>query len=167
MKRYQHLLRALALALLLLLGGVAATPAAAQAKISKLSDVDFGTLTSFASDAVRAQSICVYSTGLLGLYHVTATGSGAGGAFTLATGGGATLPYEVQWNAASGQTSGTSMTSGTALTGQLALGTLSPDCTVLSNPTTASLIVVLHAASLPAATAGSYSGTLTIIIAPS
>ena len=162
MKRYQRLARVLGAAALLWCGA-AATPASAQARINKLSDVAFGTLTNFATDSVQAQSVCAYSLGLLGAYHVTATGSGSGGAFTLASSG-STLPYEVQWSASSGQTSGTSLTSGVALTGQYSSALLS-GCT-LGAATTASLIVVIRATTLTTATAGSYSGVLTIILAP-
>ena len=163
MKRLQRLTKILGTAVLLYCGAAAA-PASAQARINKLTDIAFGTLSSFASDKVQAQSVCAYSLGLLGAYHVTASGSGSGGAFTLANGGGSTLPYEVQWSDSSGQTSGTSLTNGVALTGQYS-GALLSGCT-LGAATTASLIVVIRAATLPSAMAGNYSGVLTIILAP-
>jgi len=164
MKRFQRLTRILGAAALLLIGGAAAAPASAQARINKLSDVAFGTLSNFATDSVQAQSVCAYSLGLLGAYHVTASGSGTGGAFTLGNGAGATLAYEVQWNDSAGQSSGTALTSGSALTGQYS-GALLSGCT-LGAATTASLIVVIRATAMTTATAGSYSGVLTIILAP-
>lgn len=149
-----------AVALLLL---TTAPAAAQQARITNLSDVTFGTLSNLAVDTSKSQSVCAYSTGTLKRYHVTATGSGTGGAFTLASSG-ATLPYEVQWNQSPEQTSGTSLTAGVALTAQTSTATQQ---TCNSGPaTTASLIVLLRAATLTAATAGVYSGTLTIILAP-
>lgn len=164
MKRYQRLSRILGAAALLWCGAAAA-PASAQARISKLSDIAFGTLSNFATDSVQAQSVCAYSLGLLGAYHVTATGSGAGGAFTLDNGAGATLAYEVQWSDSAGRSSGTGLTSGTALTGQSS-GALTSGCTLLGPATSASLIVVIRATTLSTATAGNYTGVLTIVVAP-
>lgn len=136
---------------------------AASAQISKLANVSFGTIANFSSDLSNSQNICVYSTGTSTRYHVTGTGSGAGSAFTLASGSN-TMAYEVEWSSSSGQTSGTSLTSGTALTLQTSTAT---NATCSSGPaTSASLIVILRTATIQAARAGAYSGTLTLIIAP-
>jgi hypothetical protein len=132
-------------------------------RITALSDVSFGTLASLSSDAVRSQSLCVFSNSPTNGYHVQATGSGSGGAFTLASGS-ASLAYEVQWAQVSGQTSGTQLSPNVALTGQVSSAT-QPSCN--SGPSTsASLIVILRSAELSAAAAGSYSGTLTLLVAP-
>ena len=49
---------------LLLSGVLAATPASAQqARLTKLTDIAFGSLTTFASDVVRSENVCAYSTG--------------------------------------------------------------------------------------------------------
>jgi hypothetical protein len=151
--------RAAAAALALGLSAAGATPAAAQAvQVSGLSDVAFGPIASFATDQVRSQSVCAFSGLLGGRYTVTARGSGSGGAFTLASGA-ATIPYEVQWNAAAGQTSGTSLTANNPLGGQ----TMLLSCPVLQT-VNASLIVILRSAALSVATAGDYTGTLTVIL---
>lgn len=135
-------------------------PAYAQGvQVSGLSDVAFGTIGNFGSDLVRSQSICAFSGLLGGRYSVTAFGSGAGGAFTLSNGA-AALPYEVQWNTSAGQTSGTGLTANVPLAGQ----TMLLSCPVLQTTNT-SLIVILRAAQLHVATAGNYSGTLTVILA--
>lgn len=134
-------------------------PAVAQGvQISNLSDLGFGLVTDVSSDKVRAQSVCAFSGVLGGRYTVTASGSGAGGAFTLSNGS-ATLPYEVQWSASSGQTSGTNLIAGSPLAGQ----TMLLSCPVLQS-TNASLIVILRGTALSAARSGSYGGTLTIIL---
>ncbi|WEK00068.1 MAG: hypothetical protein P0Y59_24770 [Candidatus Sphingomonas phytovorans] len=136
-------------------------PAAAQSvQITHLSDLAFGTITNVGVDQLQSESVCAYSGILGGRYTVTASGSGASGAFTLANGS-SLLPYEVQWSATSGQTSGTNLTSGAALAGQTTL----LSCPILQT-SNASLIVILRAASLSAATAGGYGGTLTIVLAP-
>jgi hypothetical protein len=136
-------------------------PAYAQGvQVTGLSDVAFGTIGSFGSDLVRSQSICAFSGLLGGRYSVTASGSGAGGAFTLSNGA-AALPYEVQWNTTAGQSSGIGLTANVPLGGQ----TMLLSCPVLQTTNT-SLIVILRAAQLHVATAGNYSGTLTVILAP-
>lgn len=154
----------LAVAALLPLAALAPMPAhAQQARINKLTDVAFGTVTNFAADLSNAQSICVFSSAASKRYQVTATGNGTSGAFTLASGLNR-LAYEVQWSASSGQTSGTSLTAGVTLTGLVSTATRS-GCT--SGPaTSATLITIIRATNISAATAGSYTGTLTLVVAP-
>lgn len=152
------LVGALGLALLALPGGHAA---AQQVRLTKLSDVDFGTLSS-TGEVSRAQNVCAYATSFSGLYSVRASGSGTGGALTLA-GTGAPLPYEVQWAGMRNQTSGTALPANTTV-GGFNDGDVLETCSLI-NLSSASLIVILRAAALSAATAGSYSGTLTLIIA--
>lgn len=137
--------------------------AADRVQISGLSDISFGTLTSFSVDTIRSQSICVYAKSSLDNYRVTATGSGAGGAFLLASGAD-TLPYEVQWSALSGQATGTTLTAGVPLGAQHSTATR-PICDK-GPPTTASLIVVLRSAAVSSAISGTYTGTLTLLIQP-
>lgn len=148
------------------LGGLWADPAAAQAsnvRITGLSDVAFGTLSTSGADAILSQSVCAYSNSATKGYRVTASGSGASGAFTLASGA-RTLAYEVQWNKLSGQASGSSLSPNVALTGQTSTATQQA-CN--SGPATSgSLIVIIRGSSAGIATAGSYSGTLTLVLAP-
>ena len=131
-------------------------------EISGLSDVAFGTVDP-ASAASQAQNVCVWSNTSGRLYSVTATGSGAANAFTL-TDGTNTLAYGVEWAASSGQASGTALVSGTAL-GSLASTATSPTCSA-GPAASASLIVKMTAANLQAAVASSYTGTLTLVVAP-
>lgn len=137
------------------------SPACAKVRISGLSDVSFGTISNLTVDAVQAQSICVYSNGSGQTYSVRADGSGSSGAFTLANGF-TTLAYSVRWNNQPGQSNGTALTAGALLGGQT---TSAQNQTCTNGPsTTASLVVTLPATSLSSATAGTYSGTLTIIV---
>jgi hypothetical protein len=94
-------------------------------------------------------------------YSVTATGNGAGGAFTLASGP-RTLPYEVRWADAANQTTGTQLTAGVATAG---FGNASTNQTC-GGGDTASLIVTITGNSLATASAGSYTGVLSITITP-
>lgn len=139
-----------------------AAPAQAQnVRVTSLTNFTFGTIANLLADQTQSKSLCAYSS--TGRYSVRATGSGAGGAFALSAGT-RTLAYEVQWNSAAAQTSGTALTAGVTRSG---FTTAATNQTCLSGPsTTASLIVILRAASLSAASAGSYTGTLTILLAP-
>jgi hypothetical protein len=139
---------------------------AQQSRVSGLSDVNYGTINSFV-DQTNSQNVCVYSGFQIFIwtfprpYSVTATGSGAGGAFTLASGP-RTLPYEVRWADAANQTTGTQLTAGVTTAG-FDNSQTSQTCAGGEN---ASLIVTVTGTSLQTASAGSYSGVLSITITP-
>lgn len=131
-------------------------------QISGLSDIAFGTVDP-AIAASSAQDVCVWSNTAGRGYTITATGSGASNAFTL-TDGSTTLGYAVQWAGSSGQSSGTALTTGSALGGLTSTAT-NPTCSA-GPAATATLVVNVSAAALQAANAGTYNGTLTLIVAP-
>lgn len=140
----------------------AAVPGRVQ--ITGLADVDFGTVdpTANASDA---QSVCVWSNTSGRKYNVTATGDGGvGGTDFSLSDGTDVLPYTVEWASASAATSGSLLTSGSALAG-LSSAAVNPSCSAGANKS-ASLIVKMASTDLVAAVAGSYSGTLTLVVAP-
>lgn len=132
-------------------------------RISGLTDVAF-TNVDPAVDASNAQNVCVWSNTSTRGYQLTATGSGAGNAFTLANAS-LTVPYTVEWSGSSGQTSGTALSSGSALTGLTSAAT---NANCASGPaSSASLIVKIGSASLQSMAAStSYTGTLTLLVAP-
>ena len=159
----QRLLRVIAAVLIAIASNATPAFAASNVRITALTDLAFSTIANVSVDSSRSESVCVYSTSPTSGYHVTATGTGIGGAFTLASGANR-LAYDVQWNRQPGQSSGTQLTAGVPLTGLVSSAT-QQQCT--SGPTTsASLIVVLRSAALSAARAGIYTGTLTLLIAP-
>jgi hypothetical protein len=84
-------------------------------RLSKLTDVSLLNQDP-GSDALANQDVCVWSNTVSSGYSITATGNGAGNAFTLASGS-ETVPYAVEWAGTSGQTSGTGLTAGVASTG--------------------------------------------------
>ena len=138
---------------------------ASRVKISKLNDVTFSSVD-VSSAVSNNQSICVWSNTATKGYNITATGNGSGGIFTLDGGSGTTpMAYTVQWNQNSGQSSGTSLTAGSSLTGQKSTAT-QQDCT--SGPsTTASLIIGISATELGnAVSSATYTGILTLVVAP-
>ena len=132
-------------------------------KISGLSDVAF-TNVDPSVNASDAQNVCVWSNTATKGYNITATGSGAGSAFTLSNAA-QTVPYTVEWSSSSGQTAGTALTSGATLNGLTSTATNS-NCA--SGPTaSASLIVKIASTDLQTMQAATnYTGTLTMLVAP-
>jgi hypothetical protein len=132
-------------------------------QLTGLSDVSF-TNQDPATPAANAQNVCVWSNTSTKGYNVTATGSGAGSAFTLANGA-ATVPYSVEWSGSSGQASGTALTAGAALTGLTSTAT-NATCSAGAS-SSASLIVKISSANLQNMQAATtYTGTLTLVVAP-
>lgn len=134
-----------------------------RARITGLSDVNFLNQDP-ATAASSAQNVCVWSNTATKAYTITATGSGSSNAFTLTNGTG-TVPYSVEWNSTSGQTSGTALSAGTA-TSSLTSTATNQNCA--SGPSaSASLVVGLSTANLSTMNAGSnYTGTLTLLVTP-
>ena len=132
-------------------------------QLSGLTDVSF-TNQDPATAAVSPQSLCVWSNTSTKGYNITASGSGTASAFTLANGC-VWVPYTVEWSQTSGQSSGTALTAGTALTG---LKSTATNALCASGPSsTASLIVKMSTASLQSMQAATtYTGTLTLVVAP-
>jgi len=132
-------------------------------QITGLSDITFTNQDPTVAAAAN-ESVCVWSNTSTKGYNVKATGSGSSNAFTLANGGN-TVPYTVQWAASANQTTGTSLTSGTPLTG---LTTTAVNATCSSAPTTtASLIIGITTTNLQTMIgAATYTGTLTLLVAP-
>ena len=159
------LARLLAGALLVvgLLGETPSNAASNKVRITNLSDVGFGTIANLNVDAVQSQSVCVYADTNTSGYNVTGIGAGPGGAFQLSSGA-ASMSFDVLWSSSPGQNSGTQLTPNIPLTGQVSSGT-HQSCS--NGPaTTASLVVVLRSIALSSAAAGTYNGTLTLVIGP-
>ena len=131
------------------------------ARISALNDIALGTWTG-TGGLSGSDSLCVWTT--TGAYNVTATGSGAGGAFTLDDGSGGTLAYAVEWADTAAAGAGSAMTAGAALNGQNAAAT-STTCNGGANLDATVLVDVIEA-DLAAASYGNYTGTLTLVVAP-
>jgi hypothetical protein len=130
-------------------------------RISSLDDIALGTWSG-SGDMTGSDNACVWST--TRKYQITATGSGTAGAFTLTNGGAtpSTIAYSVQWAGTSGAGSGSAMTSGTALTGQ----TTSTTSTTCGGSTNSTLLIRVLDADLSSAPAATYTGTLTLVVAP-
>lgn len=132
-------------------------------RITKLSDVAFGAIGNLGADAVSSQSICIFANTATRGYQITASGSASGGSFALSSGS-SLLDYEVQWNGAPSQSSGTQVSPNLTLSGLTSSATQQ---TCNAGPaTSASLILILRSSVLSSARAGSYSGTLTLLVGP-
>jgi len=155
------MVRLLALSFLAL--GAPATAASNKVRITSLSDLNFGALANLAADAVQSESLCLFADTNTNGYNITATGTGPGGAFQLSSGASA-MAYEVQWSSSAGQNSGSALAPNVPLSGQVSTATQQ----ACSNgpASSASLIVVLRAATLSSASAGTYSGVLTLLVGP-
>ena len=136
---------------------------AGRVQISGLSDVAFAAVSPDVA-AISAQTVCIWSNTATKGYSVTASGSGAGNAFALASASGTAL-YAVAWNAASGQAEGTQLSAGAPLSG-LTTSATSPDCSS-GGAASSSLIVTVDPAALQSAQPDTaYTGALNLLVTP-
>ena len=143
----------------------AATDVYAQAqkvRLTGLNDVTFGTV-GFGGDAVAAQSVCAFSSTRSKSYTITAFGSAPGSNFALSSGRD-DLPFDLQWSPSPGQTSGDALTPN-SVAGPYASIARHQRCNN-GPPSSASLIVIIRSSDSAAATAGVYSGSVTLLLAP-
>ena len=130
-------------------------------KITNMADIAFGTWSG-SGDLNSNVDVCVYTNKASGTYRITATGSGAASAFTLASGGN-TLPYNVYYNDVSGTTGAVQVTAATVLNGQTGAHVTSQTC---GGSNTGNYHVEILDASLQAVPSGAYTGTLTLVVEP-
>lgn len=130
-----------------------------EVQISNLADIVLGTFGG--TDASGTSAACIYRNSAPS-YQITGTGNGTANAFTL-TDGTSTVPYSVSFSDEASGASAASLTSGVALTAQTGAD-VSPTCaTAGDNAQIAVTVAAADAATLPA---GSYAGTLTLVVAP-
>lgn len=153
--------RVLALALLVLVA-VAAPPARAQQVIvNGLDDVDLGTWPGFGSMVASMDHCLGIGNGANDRGRLTITGSGIGGAFTLSGGVGTTpLPFTVDYNPRGA--GWRAVTAGVALTNLR--GTRATNC--VAGAQGSQLRVTIAESDIAAARAATYSGVLTLVVAP-
>ncbi|MEM6638801.1 MAG: hypothetical protein AAF610_02775 [Pseudomonadota bacterium] len=128
-----------------------------EVRISNLTDINLGVFAG--ADAVGSTAACVYRNGT-GAYRITATGSGAGGAFSL-TDGTNSVNYAVEFDDGTGSLA---MGTATPLIGRTGADPASATCaTTGNNATVTTTVAAADGAALPA---GTYTGTLTLLVAP-
>lgn len=146
---------------LAVLGNEPVDAASNKVRITNLVDVSFGTIANLGADAVQSQSVCVYADTNTNGYNITGIGTGPGGSFQLSSGA-ASMSFNVLWNSSAGQTSGTQLAPNVPLNGQVSAATQQ---TCSNGPaSSASLVVVVRSAALSSAAAGSYNGSLTLLV---
>lgn len=139
-----------------------ASPAQAQReRISNLSDANFG-IISAPVDQRRSQGLCVFLNATGRTYSITAYGDGSANAFSLSNGY-AQLAYDVEWAAVPNASSGTQLVPALPLSGQSSSAS-NQNCSS-GPPSSASLTIVLRGTQLADALEGTYSGTLTLVVA--
>jgi len=138
-----------------------ATPSAAQVQISGLSDLALGSWNG-AGDVESEVEHCVLGN-RGGLFSIEATDDGPGDSFAL-TNGPVSLPYQVAYDDGSGWSQ---LNSGTPLSGQRGSQNVNQfeRCLAGQRPPERVRVRVL-AQDLSGAIGGSYSGTLTLLVAP-
>jgi hypothetical protein len=136
--------------------------------ISSLSDItfadaDLAPVMNTSNQSTKAANVCVWSNNADKSYYITASGSGASSAFTLANSTNPVVPYQVYWNTTSGQTTGTQLSTGTKSAKQTSNAT-APNC---GSGTSATLVVGIMGSDANAMLASTtYTGTLTLLVAP-
>lgn len=182
MMRKQRLLLAMALAAVVSSPGLAATQGTPgptstgtvtinasitpEVNITSLDDITFsatlmrGALATGA-DVTGGDQFCIWSNNPDGSYFITATGNGAGNAFSL-TDGTRTLPYSVAVTTAA-QPAGANLTTGVK-SGRLTSPATVPDC---AGATTANLLIRITNANIATMEATTtYTGVLTLLVSP-
>lgn len=128
-----------------------------EVRISNLADINLGVFGG--ADAVGTTDACVYRNGT-GAYRITATGSGAASAFSL-TDGTNSVGYSVEFDDGTGAVA---MGASTPMIGRTGADPASATCaTTGNNAVVTTTVVATDAAALPA---GTYTGTLTLLVAP-
>jgi hypothetical protein len=137
------------------------------AQIANISDLNLPTWGIGDPDVNQHIDVCVYAIGIFSTsYGVTISSPGG---YVLSNGSN-TIPYSLYWEDSGagnlGTTGGTQLTNNVKLTGRMNANILSPLCALgLSGPT-ARLTIKITQADMTAALAGTYNGTITLLISP-
>lgn len=133
-------------------------------RIGGISDLTFGSYSGNGGLALD-DDVCVWTNATGGSYRITAKGSGASFAFTVAKVGDTskTIVYAVNWNNTAGTSGNQPLTANTTSSNISGANTVSTDCT--SGPSnTANFQVTFTQGNLLAASAGTYTGVLSLVI---
>ena len=133
-------------------------------RISGLSDILLTFDATGTGDVIGSSTACIYRNGA-GDYNVTASGSGAASAFTIQNGAAVptVIAYTVAWDDAVTGTNTSAVTALTPLTGQSGANTVADDCST-GGGANAFVEITIPRADLSAAPAGTYNGTLTLVV---
>lgn len=129
-------------------------------RVGNVDDIVLGVFDGV-NDQSGIDTLCVYRNGGT-LYSVVLTGSGAGGAFTLANGA-VTVPYAVTWDDGGGAVT---VTPGTTLLNRNNAFNANSSCNAGAADSAKLGVSVLASDLLSAMIPGQYAGTITILVAP-
>lgn len=132
-------------------------------QVSNLTDIGLGTFNGGGTDLSGTDAFCVYRNGG-GTFDITMSGSGGSSAFTL-TDGSNTVPYSVDFTNIPAATT-TAMTTNVLLGGQQNANTSSTTCSGAGDSDNVSVTVTVTSGDLASAPAGTYGGTLTMVVSP-
>lgn len=132
-----------------------------EVRISNLQDVDFGAVNS--TPANKFIDFCIYST--TGSYDVTPTSNyGSGNQFQMANAGATEyIEYDLQWNNAATGTSGVGLNNAVTSNTFTTPNTTQNDC---GGGVNTRMFVEVNNQDFNAATSGTYTDVLTIVITP-
>ncbi|MDF2444827.1 MAG: hypothetical protein K0S46_63 [Moraxellaceae bacterium] len=129
-------------------------------RVSNINDLVLGTFNGV-SNMVASDTICIYKNGGA-LYGVTATGSGAAGAFTVANGA-SVAPYTVTWQDNVGTVA---LSAGVQAASRGNANTVSTTCGGGATDNATVTVTITAASLLGAMQPGLYSGVLTLMVIP-
>lgn len=128
-------------------------------QVTQVDDINLGSFDGV-NDVTGSDSLCVYRRSG-GQYGVTITGSGTGGAFSLATGG-STIPFSVTWNDGTGAQN---VDAGVLLSGLTNTYTAGTKCNGgADNNATLGVQVLANDMRTASTATGTHTGTLTITV---
>jgi hypothetical protein len=130
-------------------------------QVTDIQDPLLSTTYGTSGDLDANDDVCVWTNDTGDEYKVTATGSGTASAFTI-TDGTETIAYSVYWNDETGITGRTTLTTNVQTTAAQTGATNTYPCTVNN----ANLSVNIAQNAILSAQAGTYTGTLTVVLAP-
>lgn len=136
------------------------TPSLSKAlvRISNMNDFNFGTWSG-TGNLTASDNVCIYDS-VNNNYRIRGSGSGTGGAFTLANGAN-TLPYSVTFQGTVG--GAVALTANVQTAAIRAANTTSSTC---AGGTNATISITITAANMLTVDAGTYTGVLTILLRP-
>lgn len=129
-------------------------------QISNLNDVDLGNFSG-SGDLANSDAFCLYRNGG-GTLNITASGSGSGGAFSLSDGAN-DIPFSVEFTDET--STAAALSAGTALNAVPNTNVSSLDCSGIGGDNN-SIEIRISEADAIAASAGTYTGTLFLTVAP-
>ncbi len=135
-------------------------------QITNLSDFTLPNWNIGDGDVNASINICIYALGVPSLNTYAVQASSPGGFFL--NSGSKQIPYTLAWEDSGGgnlgSNSGTALTNNVKLTGRNNANILSANCALGGN--NARLYLKITQASMTSALAGTYTGTVTIVISP-